>query len=215
MTTAGTMAIPRRTMGGPVRPAAAHADAARSSEDAALAARAREGDEAAFEDLVRRYRNDVFGLAYHFTRNREDAWDLAQEAFVKAHRGLRRFRGDASLRTWLLRITANHCRDFLKRRRLNTVPLEDARETDAARQDTPASSASAREAGDAILAVLETLPFKHRTAFILREFEGLSYAAMAEVMNCSQGTVMSRLHYAREKMREGLRRLGFGEEGSP
>jgi RNA polymerase sigma-70 factor (ECF subfamily) len=181
-------------------------------DDAALARQAAEGDLAAFEAIVRKYRKDVFGLAYHFTRNREDAWDLAQETFVKAHKGLRRFRGDASLRTWLLRVTANHCRDFLKRRRLKTIPLEDVGDGMARTSRTPAEAARARELGEAVHAALDTLPFKHRNAFVLREFEGLSYAEMAEVMGCSPGTVMSRLHYAREKMRERLRDLGYGEE---
>ena len=78
-----------------------------TADDAALVARAQTGEPAAFEELVRRYRNDVYGLSYHFLRNREEAWDVSQEVFIKAFRSLGRFRGDSGFKTWLLRITAN------------------------------------------------------------------------------------------------------------
>ena len=87
---------------------------ARADEDAALVARARAGEYEAFETLVRKYRNDVYALSYHYVRNREEAWDLSQEVFVKVHRSLQRFRGDSSFKTWLLRITSNQCKDFFK-----------------------------------------------------------------------------------------------------
>ncbi len=181
--------------------------------DATLVDRARTGDMSAFEELVRRYRNDVFALAYHFVRNREEAWDISQEVFIKAHRALERFRGEASFKTWLMRITANQSKDFLKKRRLSTVALDDAlRSGDAPSPGPdPGEALEARELGRAILQALDTLPLKHRTAFILREFEGLSYEEMAQVMECSLGTVMSRLHHARKKMQKSLLRLGVVE----
>jgi len=184
--------------------------------DADLVDRARAGGFEAFEELVRRYRNDVFALAYRFVRNREDAWDLSQEVFVKAHRALRQFRGDASFKTWLLRITANQSKDHLKKRRLDTVPFDDALEPGHAahRERGPDHLAEAHELGEAILAALEKLPHKHRTAFVLREFEGLSYEEMAQAMGCNIGTVMSRLHHARRKLRHQLTLMGVGEERS-
>ncbi|NUM52822.1 MAG: sigma-70 family RNA polymerase sigma factor [Candidatus Hydrogenedentes bacterium] len=179
--------------------------------DARLVAQAQTGDFAAFEELVRTYRNDVYGLAYHFLRNREEAWDISQEVFIKTHRSLARFRGDSSFKTWLMRITANQCKDYLKKRRLDAVPFNDAIETHDAPSVVPGPDASveAKELGAAITKALEALPFKHRTAFVLREFDGLSYEEMAHVMNCNIGTVMSRLHHARRKLQASLKRMGF------
>ena len=187
----------------------------RSAEDSVLAVQARNGDYAAFEELVRRYRNDVFALAYHYVRNREEAWDLAQEVFVKAHGGLKNFRGESSFKTWLLRITANRCKDFFKKRRLRTVALEtpEGEIIDApALGQRPDQLVESKELGAAIDAALKTLPEKHRTAIVLRELQGLSYEDMAQVMQCSMGTVMSRLHHARKKMQKVLVEMGVVEE---
>lgn len=179
--------------------------------DAELVSRAQTGEMDAFEALVRRYRNDVYALAYHFVRNREVAWDVAQEVFIKAHRALDRFRGDASFKTWLMRITANQCKDFLKKRRLETVAYDDALQASEAPSHIlgPDRVVEAKELGEAITKALEKLPFKHRTAFVLREFEGLSYEEMAQAMDCSLGTVMSRLHHARKKLQRNLLQMGF------
>lgn len=189
--------------------------AARTDDDSAVVARAIAGEYEAFEQLVRKYRNDVYALSYHYVRNREEAWDLSQEVFVKAHRGLKRFRGDASFKTWLLRITANQCKDFFKKRRLKTVTLETA---DGDTIDPPAAGQqpderlASQELGEAIQQALQSLPEKHRSAIVLREFQGLSYEAMAEVMECSLGTVMSRLHHARKKMQKALVAMGVAGE---
>ncbi len=182
-----------------------------SSDDGALVSRAQTGDFQAFEELVRRYRNDVFALAYHFLRNREEAWDTSQEVFIKAHRSLRRFRGEASFKTWLMRITANQCKDYLKKRRLSTVSYNDALEAENAASPIlgPGHTVEAQELGEAIMKALDGLSFKHRTAFVLREFDGLSYEDMAQVMGCNIGTVMSRLHHARKKLQTSLQRMGF------
>ncbi|HOC70733.1 MAG: ECF RNA polymerase sigma-E factor [Candidatus Hydrogenedentes bacterium ADurb.Bin101] len=184
-------------------------------EDMELAARAREGDMAAFETLVRRYRNDVYALCYYFTRNREDAWDLSQEVFIKAHRALPGFRGDAGFKTWVLRIAANQSKDHLKKRRLQTTPFEDTWESAATEAgQTPAETMEAKEIGAAIDAAVSRLPLKHRTAFMLREYEGLSYQEMAEVMHCSVGTVMSRLFHARKRLQQMLGPQGFMEDNN-
>lgn len=186
----------------------------RSAGDADLVAVARQGGYAAFEELVRRYRNDVVGLSYHFVGNREEAWDLSQEVFMKAFKSLGRFRGDASFKTWLLRITANRCKDFFKKRRLKTVLLDEADgvRNRASVEKGPRGALEARELGDAIRQAVAALPGKHRNAFVLREFEGLSYSEMAGVMQCSMGTVMSRLHHARKKLQKTLRGMGVVED---
>jgi len=180
-------------------------------EDAELVARAKTGDSDAFELLVKRYRNEVFALSYHFVRNREQAWDVSQEVFIKVHNALARFRGDASFKTWLMRITANQCKDYLKKRRLETVSFDDSRYAEDAPSHVlpPDRSLEAQEIGEAVEKALSKLSHKHRTAFILREFEGLSYEEMAQVMDCSIGTVMSRLHHARKKLQKGLTHMGL------
>ena len=176
-----------------------------ATDDMALAMRARDGDSEAFESLVRRYRNEVYGLCWYFTRNREDAWDLSQEVFIKAWRALNRFRGDSSFKTWLMRIAANHCKDHLKKRRLDTASFDDALQApDAESSANPAETAVSNELGAAIDAAVQQLPAKHQMAFVLREYKGLSYQEMAEVMQCNVGTVMSRLFNARKRLQELL-----------
>lgn len=183
-------------------------------EDAELVRLARSGDYPAFEELVKRYRNDVFGLAYHYLRNREDAWDISQEVFIKAHRAIGSFRGEASFKTWLLRITANRCKDFFKKRRLKTVSMD---EPDYLNQHEgtiagPDKALASSEVGVQIHEALDGLSEKHRTAFVLRELEGMSYDSMAQVMECSIGTVMSRLHHARKKLQHSLIAMGVMED---
>ncbi len=173
--------------------------------DIDLAMRAHDGDMAAFESLVRRYRNEVYALCYYFTRSREDAWDLAQEVFIKAWRAIGGFRGDASFKTWLMRIAANHSKDYLKKRRLDTTAYDDALQAvEADPNQTPADAAAAAELGRVIDAAVRQLPPKHQLAFILREYQGLSYQEMAEIMQCSIGTVMSRLFNARRRLQQAL-----------
>lgn len=186
----------------------------RDASEAELVARAQTGDEPAFEELVRRYRNDVYGLSFHFLRNREEAWDVSQEVFIKAYRSLKRFRGDSGFKTWLLRITANHCKDHFKKRKLATVSIDALPTQDFfAGPGDPEKSLRNSELGQAIEEAMNSLPPKHRLAFVLREFEDMSYKEMAQVMQCSEGTVMSRLHHARKKLQNTLARLGFVEGG--
>ncbi|MCK5862946.1 MAG: sigma-70 family RNA polymerase sigma factor [Candidatus Hydrogenedentes bacterium] len=176
-----------------------------ASADMMLAMRAQGGDAEAFESLVRSYRNEVYALCYYFTRNREDAWDLAQEVFIKAWRSLKRFRGDAAFKTWLMRIAANHCKDHLKKRRLVTTNYDDALQAvDAKSGGDPSKAAASSELGATIDAAVQQLPPKHQMAFVLREYKGLSYQEMAEVMQCSVGTVMSRLFNARKRLQVTL-----------
>ena len=183
------------------------------ADDGPLVKRAREGSAEAFEALVRRYRNQVYALCYHFVRSREDAWDLAQETFVNAHRALPSFRGESGFKTWLMRIAANRCKDHIKKKRLDTVPFDDAQPADGpAPLPQPDEALQRRELARAIDLAVQNLPLRHRTAFILREYEGLSYQEMADVMECNIGTVMSRLFHARRKLQEALRGTGLLED---
>jgi len=182
--------------------------------DAALVDRARAGEAAAFEVLVKHHQAAAFALAYQMVRHREDAQDIAQEAFVRVFRGLRDFQGQAAFKTWLHRIVVNLALDALRRRsRHPAAPYDDAREAGGeAREErgirpeeNPDRALEARAAGEAIRMALEELPAPQRATLLLREVEGLSYQEIAEVLGCAPGTVMSRLHYARQRLRERLR----------
>lgn len=182
------------------------------NEDTPLVERARQGDMVAFEDLVRKYRNQVFALSFHFVHEREEAWDISQEVFIKAYRSIGGFRGDASFKSWLLRITANQCKDKLKRRKLSVVSLDETiqAEGDSGPVQTD-RQAENNELGRAIEAAVAALPPKHQMAFVLREYQGMSYEEMAKAMECNLGTVMSRLHHARKKLQQALLRMGVVE----
>ena len=182
--------------------------------DATLVDRARAGEAAAFEALVKRHQAAAFAVAYQMVRHREDAQDIAQEAFVRVFRGLRDFQGQAAFKTWLHRIVVNLALDALRRRSRHPgasyddarEPGEEAREEVGTRPDEdPDRALEAREAGEAIRMALEELPAPQRAALLLREVEGLSYQEIAEVLGCAVGTVMSRLHYARRRLQLRLR----------
>lgn len=178
-------------------------------EDNELARLARK-DERAFEEIVRRYYNDVYRICAYFTRDREEAWDLAQDTFIRAHGAIGKFRGDANVKTWLLRIASNRSKDHLKKRRLSTVPLEPWHADRVGKADqNPELQARDEELGRAIQAGLAQLSPNHRMAITLRELEGLSYDEMAAVMKCRVGTVMSRLYHARRYLRQYLEENGY------
>lgn len=176
--------------------------------------RCQRGDLTAYEILVNRYRGKVYALAYGMLRNEQDATDVAQEAFVRGWQAIRSFKKSASFYTWLYRITTNLCIDFVRKRdRRPTVPFEEAidPEADADVHEPPSSNPSPiveverKELRAQIDAALGELSPEHRAVVQLREFEGLDYAAIAKVVGCSLGTVMSRLHYARKHLQKLLK----------
>jgi RNA polymerase sigma-70 factor (ECF subfamily) len=183
--------------------------------DRELVRASRHGDKEAFRELVERYQRKVVSVALGMVHNREDAIEIAQETFVKAFENLRNFKGDSSFYTWLYRIVVNLAIDFQRReRRRPTVGLEDqgvggsgepyelpAKEE---RLTDPFEQAHAREIGDRVAAAVDELTPDHKAVILLREVEGLSYEEISRVMQCSKGTVMSRLHYARKKLQKKL-----------
>lgn len=200
--------IPVNIACGPASNAAderAHAEAS----DRELVERCQRGLLDAYEPLVNRYRDKVYALAYSMLRNEDDAADIAQEAFVRAWQAIGRFKKNASFYTWLYRITANLCIDFVRKRdRRPTVLFEEAVDPDAdadlhvppSNKQMPTDEAQRKELREQIdVALLELSP-EHRTVILLREYEGLEYAEIAKVVGCSIGTVMSRLHYARKNL---------------
>jgi RNA polymerase sigma-70 factor (ECF subfamily) len=162
----------------------------------------------AFEPLVEKYRQRVWRLAYQVLRDREEAWDCAQEAFVRAFQSLSRFRGQSAFYTWLFRITVNVATDRHRSRGARArafgperVPEEEWTRTAADPAGKPDDAALDAERRERIRQALDSLPLKARTIIMLSDIEGLSYREIAQVLNCPIGTVMSRLHNARRRLR--------------
>jgi RNA polymerase sigma-70 factor (ECF subfamily) len=179
--------------------------------DAELVRRTQAGDQEAFRELYDRYHRQVLAVAVAMTGGSDDAMDVAQETFVRAHKNLPSFLGESSFYTWLYRIAVNVGIDFRRRQKrrsevLQADPIEDDA-SDPERTVDPSAEASRRELGARILRGIDELTPEHKAAIILREIEGLSYEDIARVMQCSKGTVMSRLHYARKKLQAKLRGL--------
>jgi RNA polymerase sigma factor (sigma-70 family) len=180
--------------------------------ESALARRAAAGDEAAFEDLVAKYSRPILDYCRRLVGNVTVAEDLAQETFVKFYLGLPTFDPSKAVSPFLYRIAHNHCLDWLRKRKVPTVPLvwpdEDGagfREADAPDQtlapDELVERAEVREAVDEALA---SLPPTYRGALIMRHREGMSYEEIAEVLELPLGTVKARIHRGREKLQQKL-----------
>ena len=186
------------------------------TDDDTLVERVRGGDVAAFEPLVEKYRQRVYRLAFNVLRNQEDAWDAAQEAFIKAYKALPTFRGQSAFYTWLFRIVMNVAHDKARQRGAQGRAFGTERVTEEEWERTmpdpgedPGASAARAEQRARITRALETLPEHHRAIIMLSDLEGLSYREIADVLNIPMGTVMSRLHNARKRLRSALGPLLF------
>ena len=176
------------------------------STDQQLVDQVMAGNKNAFNLLVMRYQHRVAALIARFVQDPQEVEDVAQEAFIKAYRALPVFRGDSAFYTWLYRIAVNTAKNYLvaRNRRPPAQDLEidemEPTETGSVLREieSPEGSLSTSELKVAIEAVLDSLPEELKTAFILREFSGLSYEDIAEVMDCPVGTVRSRIFRARE-----------------
>lgn len=186
-------------------------------EDAQLVALCQNGDLAAFDRLITKYRNQVYATIYNLARNEEEAWDLAQETFLKAWRHIAQFRGQSKFSTWLHRIATNVTIDWVRRKQIqggvefdDTLGLRGV-EPGSATAPKPGPQPQARLEADEIQtridAALAQLTPEHRTVILLREVEGLRYEEIAAATGCTVGTVMSRLFYARKKLQTLLRDL--------
>jgi RNA polymerase sigma-70 factor, ECF subfamily len=169
---------------------------------------AQKGDMVAFEELVARHRDKIYARAFSMMRNEEDAVDLSQEAWVKGWQRLVQFQGDASFVTWMTRIVINLCLDQLRKHKRQRAESIEALEQDGGGVErqmpvvtvNPTERLERSELRERIDRALNQLSYEHRTVLILHEFEDLEYKVIAKKMNCSIGTVMSRLFYARRKM---------------
>ena len=179
-----------------------------SAEDPALVRAAQRGDMAAFEELVARHRDKLYARAYSMMRNEEEAIDLSQEAWVKGWQRLAQFQGDSSFGTWMTRIVINLCLDQLRRqKRQRTESIEEMNDESGGVERqmpvvavNPTAGLERAELRQRIDRALGQLSYEHRTVLVLHEFEEMEYKEIAKAMQCSIGTVMSRLFYARRKM---------------
>ena len=178
-------------------------------------------DQAAFRQLYERYHRKIFRLVGSMVGSPEDAADIVQEAFVRAFRSLAKFKRQSTFYTWLYRIALNATTDFRRKqaRQRHNRPeqplseLEPGRQVAAPESESPDSELYRRELAGLVHRALDTLSKEHREAMVLREINGLSYGEIAEVTGATLGTVMSRLHYARKKVAETLRRWNVPDEG--
>ncbi len=190
-------------------------------DEAALVAAAKAGDPAAFSELVNRYESKIYRLAQNITRNREDAEDVMQEAFLKAYTHLDSFQGDSRFYTWLVRIAVNEALMKLRKRRGKEVSLDDPIETDEdlvpreiADWGPAPDQRYERNQTNAILSeAIERLPPDFRMVFVLRDVEELSTEETAEILGLSIPAVKSRLLRARLRLRQQLNRF-FGREST-
>lgn len=186
----------------------------KKDSDEVLVERARNGDRAAFDLLVRKYQHKVVNLVARYVRN-GDAMDVAQESFIKAYRALPGFKGNSAFYTWLYRIAVNTAKNHLvamgRRPSDQDIDASEAEQyghTEAmSHADTPADLYMTEEIRQTVARTIESLPPELRTAIVLRELEGMSYEEIAESMDCPVGTVRSRIFRARAAIDKELQPL--------
>jgi RNA polymerase sigma-70 factor (ECF subfamily) len=176
-----------------------------------LVKRSQRGDREAFAVLVERYQQRVINVARALVHNLDDAVELAQETFIRAFQNLRSFEGRSSFSTWLYRIASNLAIDW--RRRETRYPIAHGEDAENELRRIPSTQgdsfreASRDEVSRKVREALKELTAEHREVILLREMEGLSYEEISEILGCPKGTVMSRLHYARNHLRDLLKDL--------
>ena len=189
-----------------------------ATDDITLVDRFRSGDQRAFKQLVERYQRKVYAVALGMLKDKEEARDAAQEAFIKVYKYLEHFKGDASFYTWLYRITSNICIDIIRKRGASKasdhMEFDETFNMDTAEANlgalgtklgtNPEKSMLRKEVAAKIIDALQEVPEQHRQILMLREVEGMSYEDLATTLKIPKGTVMSRLFHARMKMQKIL-----------
>jgi RNA polymerase sigma-70 factor (ECF subfamily) len=182
-------------------------------EEAVLVKRARQGDLAAYDELVHRYQERIYATVYHMTANHEDANDLAQEAFIKAFHALKFFKGGSSFYTWVYRIAVNKTINFLKQRKhkaqmsLDDLDFHAEHDPDLVAlisDKTPRREVNLAELQEKLNEAMQKLSEPHRLVVTLHDVQGMSHEEIAKIMDCNIGTVRSRLFYARQQLQAYL-----------
>ena len=191
-------------------------------DDRKLVEDARRGDAGAFRELVIRHQRRAYAVALGMVHDPDDARDVCQEAFLKVHKNLSTFEGEAQFFTWLYRIVMNLCIDHLRKKRGQQVEFDETQAPDDPDEGgiaphrtgfDPARALSDKELRKQIMGALDKLSPAHRAVLVMREVEGMSYQEMADEMKCSIGTIMSRLFHARKKMQSML--IAYRKAASP
>lgn len=178
--------------------------------DSDLIRRFRNGDPSAFETILLGHQDRIYNLCRYMLQDPQNAQDAAQDVFLKAYRGLKDFRPDSSIYTWLYRIAVNTCLDYKKKSRREVSRSEPLAENLPSDELLPEQLYESREITAAIQLALQKLPKKLMAAIVLREIEGLSYKEIADVLHTSMGTVKSRISRAREELRHLLQKIDIG-----
>lgn len=186
-----------------------------NEEDLRWLAKFNTGNRRAFDFFVRKYQRRLFGIIYNMTGNKDDTADLLQDVFLKAFKGMQDFKGDSQVYTWLYRIATNTALTFLQKRKQNTsMSLESFSPED---EDIPEfllkdpkgvkgdKEILLKELQEKLNESLQKLSITHRTVIVLFEIEGMSHAEIGKILGCSEGTVRSRLHYAKEQLKQLLK----------
>jgi RNA polymerase sigma-70 factor, ECF subfamily len=188
-----------------------------SDQEVVLAAR--EGRQAAYRELIRRYERPIFALLFRMVRDRELAEDLSQETFVKALNAIESYRPEFKFSSWIFKIANNAAIDHLRRRELDTLSLDGSPHAETpeamqatalqigARQESPLDAVEARELGGAIEAAIGKLRPEYRSCILLRHVEGRAYEEIAEMLDLPLGTVKTYIHRARNELRQALAHL--------
>ena len=177
--------------------------------DEELVSQVQRGDTASFNLLVERYQRRIYALVLGMVHHQEDAWDLAQDIFLKAYQSLKGFQGHSGFYTWLYRIAVNHTIDFKRKKRGNLliVSEEEIIEKFPDFSEPPDAKVMSDELRTKLHQALAMLTDDQRTVVVLREIDELSYNEIAQIVQCSIGTVMSRLHYGRKKLQTILKNI--------
>ncbi len=184
------------------------------TDDRSLVRQAQQGDLSAFDELIRRYQERIYGAVYHMTSNHEDANDLTQETFLKAYKALPSFKGDSAFFTWVYRIAVNKTINFLKQRKnrhnnlsLNDLDFNAEHDPDLVAlisDKTPRRDCSLGELQEKLNDAMQKLSDTHRLVVTLHDVQGLSHDEIGKIMDCNAGTVRSRLFYARQQLQGSL-----------